>query len=34
MAHTEEDVDETLQAFEDTVQEMIADGHIGGRSSN
>ncbi len=34
MAHTEADVDETLQAFEDTVQEMIADGHIGGRSSN
>ena len=31
MAHTEADVDETLQAFEDTVQEMIADGHIGGR---
>ena len=34
MAHTEADVDETLQAFEDTVQELIADGHIGGRSSN
>ena len=34
MAHTEADVGETLQAFEDTVQEMIADGHIGGRSSN
>ena len=31
MAHTEADVDETLQAFEDTIQEMIADGHIGGR---
>ena len=31
MAHTDADVDETLGAFEDTVQEMIADGHIGGR---
>lgn len=30
MAHTDADVDETLQAFEDTIQEMIADGHIGG----
>jgi glutamate-1-semialdehyde 2,1-aminomutase len=30
MAHTAEDIDETLVAFEDTVQEMIADGHIGG----
>ena len=31
MAHTKADVDETLQSFEDTIQEMIADGHIGGR---
>ncbi|PPR58227.1 MAG: hypothetical protein CFH10_02057, partial [Alphaproteobacteria bacterium MarineAlpha4_Bin2] len=31
MAHTDADIDETLGAFEDTVQEMIADGHIGGR---
>ena len=30
MAHTDADIDETLNAFEDTVQEMIADGHIGG----
>lgn len=29
MAHTDADVDETLQAFEDTIQEMISDGHIG-----
>ena len=30
MAHTDADIDETLNAFEDTVREMIADGHIGG----
>ena len=30
MAHTDADIDETLTAFEDTVQEMIAEGHIGG----
>jgi glutamate-1-semialdehyde 2,1-aminomutase len=30
MAHTDADIDETLEAFEDTVQEMIAEGHIGG----
>ncbi len=30
MAHTAADIDETLVAFEDTVQEMIANGHIGG----
>ena len=30
MAHTDADIDETLNAFEDTVQELIADGHIGG----
>lgn len=30
MAHTDADIDETLNAFEDTVQEMIADGQIGG----
>jgi len=30
MAHTDADIDETLEAFEDTVQEMIGAGHIGG----
>jgi glutamate-1-semialdehyde 2,1-aminomutase len=30
MAHTEADIDETLEIFEDTIQEMIGDGHIGG----
>jgi glutamate-1-semialdehyde 2,1-aminomutase len=30
MAHTDADIDETLEAFEDTVQEMIGVGHIGG----
>ncbi len=31
MAHTDEDIDQTLEAFEDTIQEMIAEGHVGGR---
>ena len=30
MAHSNADIDKTLEAFEETVQEMIADGHIGG----
>ncbi len=30
MAHSDADIDQTLEAFEDTIQEMIAEGHIGG----